>query len=222
MITLDNVSRWYPTKFGRKHVLKDVSAVFPRGRNVGICGRNGSGKSTLIKVIAGSSRPDAGTVRVAGSVSWPLGLAGGVQGSMTGRENTRFVCWVHGLHGVVVRRIEGFVQDFSEIGKDFDLPVKNYSSGMRSRLTFGISMAFDFDWYLLDEVGAPGDEAFKRKSKAALDSKLGRSNYLIVSQDIRLMAKTVDTIVLVHGGGIRVYANPSEAIAPFFEIMKAA
>ncbi len=221
MIVLESVCRWYSTRFGRKHVLRDVSLVFPAGRNVGICGRNGAGKSTLIRLIAGSDRPDRGRIRVRGSVSWPLGLTGGVQGSMTGRENTRFVCWVHGLSGPVVREVETYVQEFAELGRDFDLPVKTYSAGMRSRLTFGISMAFDFDWYLLDEVGAPGDQRFKEKSTAALNAKLGRSNFIQVSQNIHQLARQVDTIALVDNGQVQVFERPAEAIPAFFQVMHA-
>jgi capsular polysaccharide transport system ATP-binding protein len=219
MITLDHLTRWYPTKLGRKYVLRDVSLKIEGGVNVGVCGRNGAGKSTLMRLLAGTDQPDLGNVKIRGSVSWPLGLTGGVQGSLSGRENTRFVCWVHGLTHAQVRAVEAFVLDFSELGRDYDLPVKNYSSGMRSRLTFGISMAFDFDYYLFDEVNAPGDARFKRKSDAALKNKKGRSNYVLVSQNIDQLLRETQVILVVNQGSVHRFDDKDAARAAFKQVM---
>ena len=129
MIILDNVSKYYPTKFGRNYVLRDVSITLPRDRNIGILGANGAGKSTLLRLLGGMDMPSKGKLTRQCRVSWPLALGGGFQGSMTGRENTRFVSRIHGVRDT--RTIEEWVKDFSEIGQHFELPIKAYSSGKR-------------------------------------------------------------------------------------------
>lgn len=219
MISLEQVWRWYPTALGRKYILRDVSFSIPAGKNVGVCGRNGAGKSTLMRLLSGAEAPNRGMVKIDGSLSWPLGLTGGVQSGMTGRENTKFVGWVHGLERDMIRRMQDFVQDFSELGSNFDLPVMNYSSGMRSRLTFAISMAFEFDYYLLDEIGAPGDFRFKSKSTAALAAKKGKSNFVLVSHNIAQLMREVDIILVVENGSVAQYDDLHAARRHFDRIM---
>ncbi|HUG21244.1 ABC transporter ATP-binding protein, partial [Piscinibacter sp.] len=147
MLQLRNLTKWYPTPQGRRYVFRNLNFTFPAGANVGLIGRNGAGKSTLMRLIGGTDTPNAGAVVTDARVSWPVGLTGGFQGSLTARENIQFVCRVNGATGAAMRRVISFVEDFAEIGDSFNLPVKSYSSGMRSRVAFGLSMAFDFDYY---------------------------------------------------------------------------
>ncbi|MFN3976960.1 MAG: ABC transporter ATP-binding protein, partial [Aquificaceae bacterium] len=149
MIEIRNLTKSYKTKYGRHYVYKDVNAVFPEGKNVGIIGPNGAGKSTLLRLIARIEYPDKGEIITNKSISWPVAFAGGFQGSLTGRQITSFVCRIYGEEKNIRDKIE-FVKDFTELGKYFDMPVKTYSTGMRARLAFALSMAFDFDYYIID------------------------------------------------------------------------
>ena len=150
MIELQNVSKYFPTPHGRKYALRDVSLSLPEKANVGVLGLNGAGKSTLLGLIGGIDFPNEGKIKLEGSISWPLGLSGGVQGSLTGKENAVFVCRVYGDDASAIKEKLEYILAFSELGDYFDMPVKSYSSGMRSRLLFAISMAFDFDIYLIE------------------------------------------------------------------------
>jgi capsular polysaccharide transport system ATP-binding protein len=154
MIELINVNKWYDTRHGRKTVLDDISLRVHPGEKVGILGLNGAGKSTLIKTLSGAEPPNSGQVRRGMKLSWPLASSGGFQGSLTGLDNLKFVCRVYGID--YKDKID-FVQAFSELGAYFREPVKTYSSGMRARLAFGVSLAIDFDCYLIDEVLSVGD-----------------------------------------------------------------
>ncbi|MEN9580263.1 MAG: hypothetical protein RJA70_3272 [Pseudomonadota bacterium] len=180
MIQFDQVTKTYPKRNGLNVVLDAVDVTFPSGVGVGILGKNGAGKSTLLRLIAGVEHPDSGRIVREGTVSWPIGFSGGFAGSLTGEENCRFVARIYGAD---VDEVVGFAMDFAELGEYFEMPVKTYSSGMRARLAFGLSMALDFDAYLVDEVTAVGDSAFKAKCKAAFAQRSGRSSIIIVSHD---------------------------------------
>jgi capsular polysaccharide transport system ATP-binding protein len=157
-----------------------VSFVIPPQVNVGLVGGNGAGKSTLLRLIGGVDQPTRGTVKRLCRVSWPMGLAGGLQGSLTGRQNAKFVCRIHGDADEIPERLR-FIQDFAEIGDAFDEPVKTYSSGMQARLKFAISLAFEFDVYISDELTAVGDARFKRKTRQAFEDLVGRAGLIMVS-----------------------------------------
>lgn len=180
MIRLRDVSKTYPTKSGPREVLRQVSFDLRRGERLGIVGRNGSGKSTLIRLISGASRPTSGFVRRDMSVSWPLAFGGAFQGSLTGRDNIKFVSRVYGVDWTDT---EAFVEDFAELGHYLREPVKTYSSGMRARLAFAISLAIEFDCYLIDEVIAVGDARFREKCRDELFEKRADRAMLIVSHD---------------------------------------
>ena len=168
MITVDDVHKRYWKRGGEPHwVLRGVSVTFPSDRNVAVIGRNGAGKSTLLRLIAGTDMPTRGAIRVESRVSWPIGLTRGLQQNLTGRQNARFICRIHGFEEELENRIE-FVHSFSELGDSFDEPVRTYSSGMRGRLNFALSLAFDFDTYLVDEVMGAGDARFKAKAQKAM------------------------------------------------------
>jgi capsular polysaccharide transport system ATP-binding protein len=172
MIRLEKVSKWYPTKVGRHYIFKDIDFDIPLDNNIGVLGRNGAGKSTFIRMLGGAEHPNAGKITSALKISWPLGLQGGIQGSMTGRENARFVARIHGIKNT--RQMENKVEEFAEIGSYFDEPMKSYSSGMRSRVMLGMTMAleFDFDVLLIDEITAVGDAKFKDRQRLCLKSAL--------------------------------------------------
>ena len=178
MITFENVTKTYKTTDGRKVILDNCSFVLPRGRNLGIIGSNGSGKSTLMRMIAGVELPDSGRIRRGCTVSFPLGFSGTFAGSMSGRENAIFLARVYGTD---TRFVIDFAQDFAELGDYFDMPVSTYSSGMRARLAFGVSMAIDFDIYLVDEITAVGDARFQERCKEMLLARFTTSDVIMVS-----------------------------------------
>lgn len=213
MIELRSVSKWYPTRKGRRYVLRDVSAQFPSARHLALLGRNGAGKSTLLRLIGGIDFPDQGAIRTTGSISWPVGLASGFQGSLTGRENTRFVCRINGVNDPQeLQEKIAFVVEFAELAEYFDMPVKTYSSGMRARLGFATSMAFQFDYYLLDEITAVGDQDFREKCVAELEKRRGRSSFIFASHSLAMLKKHCDMGVIVGDGRITTYQDVEEAI----------
>jgi len=215
MLELRNLTKWYPTPQGRRYVFRDLNFTFPSGTNIGLIGRNGAGKSTLMRLIGGIDTPNAGKVVTDARISWPVGLAGGFQATLTARENIQFVCRVYGATGGAMRRVLDFVEDFAEIGDYFDLPVRSYSSGMRSRVAFGLSMAFDFDYYLIDEVMAVGDAQFKAKSQAVLKERLSRANLILVSHSMNDIARYCNRVVLVNRGNTVLFEDVKAGIAAY-------
>jgi capsular polysaccharide transport system ATP-binding protein len=203
------------TPKGRRYVFRDLSLKIPAGKNIGLIGRNGAGKSTLMRLLGSADVPDSGTVATDKSISWPVGLSGGFQGSMTGRENIKFVSRVYGSVGDAMREKINYVQDFADIGNWIDEPVKTYSSGMRSRLAFGLSMAFDFDYYLIDEVMSVGDAHFKRKCAEVFEEKLKKSKVVLVSHSMGEIQKLCDVVLLVRDGGVQIYDDVAEGIKAY-------
>lgn len=180
MISLRHISKTYPTRSGPVAVLRDVNLTIDYGERMGILGRNGAGKSTLIRLISGAELPTSGTIRRDMSVSWPLAFGGAFQGSLTGYDNLRFICRIY---GVDPEDKVDFVKDFSELGLFFWEPVKSYSSGMRARLAFAISMVIDFDCFLIDEIVSVGDARFHEKCNDELFVKRADRGMIIVSHD---------------------------------------
>lgn len=215
MFELRNVTKSYLTPKGRRYIFRDLSLAIPPGKNIGLIGRNGAGKSTLMRLLGGADAPDSGTIVTDKSISWPVGLAGGFQGSMTGRENIKFVCRVYGATGESMRDKIRYVQEFAEIGDWIDEPIKTYSSGMRSRIAFGLSMAFDFDYYLIDEVMSVGDAQFKKKCSQVFKEKMEKSNLVLVSHSMAEIKKLCDIVLLVRKGKIEVYEDVAEGIKAY-------
>ena len=215
MFELRNITKSYLTPKGRRHVFRDLSLQIPPGKNIGLIGRNGSGKSTLMRLLGGADVPDSGTVVTNKSISWPVGLSGGLHGTMTGRENIKFVSRVYGAEGDAMRQKISYVEDFAEIGSWIDEPVKTYSSGMRSRLAFGLSMAFDFDYYLIDEVMSVGDAHFKRKCADMFEERLQKSKVVLVSHNMNEIQKLCDVVLLVRDGGVQIYDDVAEGIKTY-------
>ncbi|WP_026469994.1 ABC transporter ATP-binding protein [Alkanindiges illinoisensis] len=216
MIKLENLTKSYATKKGRHFVFRNLNITLPGGKSVALIGKNGAGKSTLLRIIGGIDHADSGQVVSNASISWPVGLAGGFQGSLTGRQNVRFVSRLF-VPESKVDDIVRYVEDFAELGKYFDMPIKIYSSGMRSRLGFGLSMAFDFDYYLLDEVGAPGDAQFKAKSKVLLDNLKKNSNIIMVSHNLNDLTEHCDVALFVKEGNAYYFDSVEEAVEVYKE-----
>jgi capsular polysaccharide transport system ATP-binding protein len=214
MITVTNLYKRYHGPFGGDWVLKDVSFTIPRGVSVGLVGRNGAGKSTLLRLLGGMDTPDKGNITQNCRVSWPIGLSGGFQGSMTGRQNVKFVARIHGGDHDI-ERIIAFVQDFAEIGKAFDQPVKTYSSGMKSRLAFGLSLAFDFDVYLSDEATSVGDAAFKAKATQAFRDRIGSASLIMVSHSIGILKDLCQSGIWLKDGHAIWYDSLDDAIKDY-------
>ncbi len=191
MIKIENLTKSYRTPTGRHYVFKDLNIEIPSGKSVAFIGRNGAGKSTLLRMIGGIDRPDSGKIITNKTISWPVGLAGGFQGSLTGRENVKFVARLYAKSNELHEKI-AFVESFSELGKYFDMPIKTYSSGMRSRLGFGLSMAFKFDYYIVDEVTAVGDMRFKSKCLNVFNSKKEESCFIMVSHSLNSLKDYCD------------------------------
>lgn len=200
MIEVVDIHKRYHTDHGMgPWILRGVNLTIPTGCSVGLVGGNGAGKSTLLRIIGGVDYPSKGCVRRHCSVSWPMGFGGGLQGSMTGRQNTKFVARIHG-RGDELPRILQQVQDFAEIGAAFDEPIKTYSSGMKSRLQFGLSLAFDFDVYISDEVTATGDRAFQAKASKAFRAMVGKSSVIMVSHSDSTLKDFCQAGIWLHGG----------------------
>lgn len=214
MIALQKITKSYKTPSGRHYVFRDLDIILPEGKSIGLIGHNGAGKSTLIRIIGGLDKPDSGRVVTDKSISWPVGLSGGFQGSLTGRQNVKFVCRLYADKAGISAKI-AFVEEFADIGDYFDMPVKSYSAGMRARIAFGLSMAFDFDYYLLDEAGAVGDVSFRDKSVALLNEKRSKANFLMVSHDMATIKRTCDIALLIGRGEVRVFEDIDEAVKAY-------
>jgi capsular polysaccharide transport system ATP-binding protein len=220
MIELRNITKYYPTDHGKKYIFRDLNVVFPGGSSIGLMGRNGAGKSTLLRILGGIEAPDFGEVVCDESISWPVGLSGGFQGSLSARDNVRFVCRVFGASKAETERIINYVEDFAEIGDYFDLPVGTYSHGMKSRVTFGTSMAFEFDYYLIDEVMAVGDPIFRKKSAAVFKEKLEGASVILVSHNLKEISEMCDSAIVVERGQVRVFDDVQEGIAFYQDTIK--
>lgn len=200
MIIVENVCKRYMTDHGPgRWVLNDVSFTIPKNTNVGLIGANGAGKSTLLRIIGGIDYPNKGRVERRCRVSWPMGLIGGLQGALTGRQNAKFVCRIHGHEVDIDQRLE-FIEEFTEIGGAFDEPVNTYSAGMQSRLKFGISLAFEFDVYISDEVTSAGDKSFKKKARLAFKRLTNRAGLIMVSHSEVMLRQFCQSGIWLHEG----------------------
>lgn len=219
MIELRNLCKSFPTPGGIKHVARDLNAVFPKGKAVALMGRNGAGKSTLLQIISGNMPADSGSVSAEGSLSYIVGFAGAFHRDLTGAQNTRFIARVY---GVDTDELLDFVADFAGLGGHLHMPVRNYSSGMRSRLAFGISMGIQFDTYLVDEVTSVGDRAFRRKSAAVFKERMQRSSAIVVTHSLNEVRNLCDAGAVLEEGHLHYFEDIEEAIALHLENMERA
>lgn len=216
MIRFENLTKSFWLKGERKIVIDNLNLTLPSGRSLALLGRNGAGKSTLLQIIAGTLRPDHGRVVSDGTISWPVGLSGSFHGDLTGAENVRFIARIY---GVDTDDLVNFVGDFAELGKFYDMPMRSYSSGMRSRLTFGASMGIRFDTYLVDEVTAVGDAAFKRKSRKVFADRMKTSSAIMVNHSMHQVRQFCDAGLVLEGGRVRYFDDLDEAIAVHEEML---
>ena len=210
MIHLIEVAKQYSTWAGDRIVLFPTTLSIPTDCGVAVLGRNGAGKSTLLRMIAGVEMPDHGRIVRTVSVSWPLGYSGGVSQSMTGRQNVRFIAR---LNGADEDEALAFVEDFAELGLYMDEPVSTYSSGMHGRLNFGISLAIDFDFYLIDEGVSAGDQWFRDKCAAAFAERRRKSSgILMVSHNPQTIEQYCDIAMVLHRGQLVPFAKLDDAV----------
>ena len=214
MIQAVNVSKTYQTRQGPLTVLDSVSLSFVRGERIGILGRNGSGKSTFIRIISGAARPTTGAVHRGMSISWPLAFGGAFQGSLTGLDNLRFICRVYGAEFSAAR---AFVEEFSELGRYLHEPVKSYSSGMSARLAFAVSLAVEFDCFLIDEIVAVGDRRFHEKCRVELFERRADRAMLIVSHDEGFIREHCQRASVLSRGSLAHFPDMDSAFACYSE-----
>jgi capsular polysaccharide transport system ATP-binding protein len=209
MIQCERLSKRYPMGSGHKQVFTNLDFQIGAGEHVGLLGRNGAGKTTLIKLLGGVEFPTSGKIRRQMSVSWPLGFGGGFQGSLTGYDNARFIGRIYGHE---YEEIRDFVEDFTELGAQLKMPVKTYSSGMKARLAFALSLTIEFDCYLIDEVIMVGDADFHRKCHYELFEKRADRALILASHSPELIREFCDRALVLHQGRGNMYSDVNEAL----------
>lgn len=193
---------------GRKDVLHNINFTIQKGEKIGILGQNGAGKSTLIRLLSGVEAPNSGKIIREMSISWPLAFSGAFQGSLTGMDNLRFICRIYGIN---IKQAAAFVEEFSELGEYLNEPVKKYSSGMKARLAFAISLSVEFDCYLIDEVIAVGDSRFTAKCKYELFEKRKDRSIILVSHSSNAIKEYCDQAMVLHKGTLNKFLSIEEA-----------
>jgi capsular polysaccharide transport system ATP-binding protein len=213
MIVVHDVCKDYHTRGGRHRVLDHVNLRLECGRNVGILGRNGAGKSTLIRLLSGAERPTSGRIERGMSVSWPLAFGGAFQTHLTGLDNLKFICRVYGVDH---RPLLPFVEDFTELGRYFREPVSHYSHGMLTRLAFALSMAIEFDCFLIDEAMIVGDTRFHERCHYELFHKRRDRAFILVSHDAQVIRSYCERACVLVNGRLTEFASVEDAYA-FYE-----
>jgi capsular polysaccharide transport system ATP-binding protein len=219
MIVVTDVHKRYQTDHGLgPWVLKGVNLAIPRNVNVGLVGGNGAGKSTLLRIMGGVDQPNKGSVQRTCRVSWPMGYGGGLQGALSGRQNAKFVCRIHGhtSYADLQDRLQ-YIQDFAQLGESFDEPVKTYSSGMKSRLQFALSLAIEFDVYISDEVTAAGDAAFTKKAAAAFKGLADKAGLIMVSHGEGTLKQFCQSGIWLNEGKAHWFENIDDALVAYKE-----
>lgn len=221
MIRLIDVHKRYRNEHGAgPWVLEGVNLEIPARTSVGLVGRNGAGKSTLLRLIGGNDVPTRGEVHRDVSVSFPLGLAGGLQGALSGKQNTKFVIRLFGCEEREEQILDA-VCEYAELGRSFNEPVRGYSAGMQARLRFAISLAFDFETYLVDEVTAVGDAIFRRKSRETFRQLAGQAGIIMVSHDEKTLKEFCRAGIWLNQGKAHWFENIDDALKCYKESIKA-
>ena len=209
MIRLENLCKSFPTRHGRKVIVDNLTAMFPTGVSVALLGRNGAGKSTLLRLISGTIRPSSGSVQSTGTISYPVGFAGSFHPDLTGVQNTRFVARIYGVDSDA---LVDFVEDFAELGGHFRMPLRTYSAGMKSRLSFGVSMGIPFDTYLVDEVTSVGDGAFRHKSVQVFDKRRETAGAIVVTHSEPMVRRLCSMAAVLEEGQLTFYRDIDAAL----------
>ncbi|RUR11481.1 ABC transporter ATP-binding protein [Legionella septentrionalis] len=220
MIEAINVSKHYIVQGKKKQIFKNLSLTIRAGERVALMGKNGAGKSTLLRLLCGIEKPNSGTVSITSSLSWPVGVGGGFIPNLTGKENVKFVCRLFMNDPEETKEKLRFVKEFAEIGDYFDMPMQTYSSGMRSRVAFGLSMAFDFDFYIVDEALAVGDTAFKKKCKEVFSEKLENKGIIMVSHSKSTIRQFCDRGIFLNNNQIVQSDDINEIISLYKALAK--
>ncbi len=210
MIRFEHVFKTFRLDGQAKTVARDIDTIFPSGRSVALLGRNGAGKSSLLQMIAGTLEPTSGRIVSTGTISWPVGFGGSFHGDLTGAQNTRFVARIY---GVDADELVDFVEDFAGLGVHFRLPFRTYSSGMKSRLAFGVSMGIQFDTYLVDEVTAVGDASFRARSDALFKARMAGAGAVVVSHAVDQLRQLCNAGAVLENGVLTYHERIEDAIA---------
>lgn len=208
MIRLVDINKFYQTRRGRNHVLRDVNLTLEKGQKIGILGRNGAGKTTLIRILGGVEKPTSGRVERDMTVSWPLAFSGAFQQSLTGYDNLKFICRIYGKNP---EEALPAVEDFAELGRYMREPLRTYSAGMRARLGFAISLVVDFDCFLIDEVVAVGDQRFQDRCREELLVKRADRSMFFVSHNPGFIRENCDRAAVLANGTLVYFDNVGEA-----------
>jgi capsular polysaccharide transport system ATP-binding protein len=217
MLAVEHVSKVYSTRRGRHKVLHDVNFQLRQGEHIGILGRNGAGKSTLIRLLAGAERPTSGIIRRGMSVSWPLAFGGAFQNHLTGLDNLKFVCRIY---GVDYRPLIPFVEEFTELGEYFREPVHHYSNGMLTRLAFALSMAIEFDCFLIDEAMVVGDVRFHERCHVEMFHKRKDRAFILVTHDANVIKLYCKNACVLHEGHLLSFTTVDEAYDFYLATLK--
>lgn len=215
MLVVHGLTKQFIRDGSPRILFRDLSFALPRDGRLAILGRNGQGKSTLLKILGGVLWPTAGEVKWSMSASWPIGFGGAFQGGMSGLDNIRFLARIYRRHAnTMIDR----VQRFAELDDALSMPVKHYSSGMRARLAFGLSLAIEFDCYLIDEVIAVGDAVFRGKCERELFGSRGDRAFIIASHDMQLIKQTCSSAIVIESGVAKRFEDIDLAVQIYQEL----
>jgi capsular polysaccharide transport system ATP-binding protein len=219
MIVLKNLVKSFPMRGGRSYVARGLNAVFPGGQATALLGRNGAGKTTLMQLMSGNMNPDSGEILSDGTISFPVGFAGSFHRDLTGAQNTRFIARIY---GVDTDELLDFVGGFAGLGRHLHMPVRSYSSGMRSRLAFGVSMGIHFDTYLVDEVTSVGDRAFRQRSANLFHDRMRQSSAIVVTHSLKEARNLCQSGAVIEGGELFFFDDVNDAIELHVDNMERA
>lgn len=209
MIEFRSLRKEFVLRGRRKVVIDNLSMRVPSNISVALLGRNGAGKSTLLQMIAGTMDPTSGEILSTGTISWPVGFAGTFHPDLTGFQNTKFIARIY---GVDTEELAAFVEDFADLGQSFHMPFRSYSSGMRSKLSFGVSMGIPFDTYLVDEVTSVGDASFREKSKNLFLERMANAGSFVVTHNMGQVRQLCDVGIVLENGRAVFHDDLEEAI----------
>jgi capsular polysaccharide transport system ATP-binding protein len=209
LVEFRNVTKSYRIRGGSKPIVRDLTLILPSNQNVAVIGRNGSGKSTLLRMISGTLPPERGRILRHGRISWPMGFSGGLHAALTGRQNARFIARVYGTD---TDYMVDYVTQFSELGSFLDMPINTYSTGMKARLAFGISLAAKCDCYLIDEITEVGDAVFKEKCRVAFREQMKGAQLIVVSHSEATLKSLCTSGLLLIDGVAHYFESLEEAL----------